>query len=145
MPVSFPSREKGPIKNLSIIPAHTFKLNWRRRLEWTITCGLSSFPIMIIMKIEYTIPGETSLLEFALFIKFIISRKRRQTGHIFIRLFFPLFLGVQSVLEVGPTSYETPCIYVGGCYVSKRTGSNEHIRWIERSQAACIIDRDSPM
>ena len=29
VPVSFPSREKGPIKNLSIIPVHTFKLNWR--------------------------------------------------------------------------------------------------------------------
>ena len=24
--------------------------------------------------------------------------------------FFSLFLGVQSALEVGPTSYETPCI-----------------------------------
>ena len=31
----------------------------------------------IIMKTGYTIPGETSLLEFALFIKFIISHKRR--------------------------------------------------------------------
>ena len=29
-------------------------------------------PIMIIMKIKCTIPGETSLLEFALFVKFII-------------------------------------------------------------------------
>ena len=29
--------------------------------------------IMIIMKIEYTIPDKTNLLEFALFIKFIIS------------------------------------------------------------------------
>ena len=26
--------------------------------------------------------------------------------------FFSLFLGVQSALEVGPTSYETPCIYI---------------------------------
>ena len=26
--------------------------------------------------------------------------------------FFPLFL-VQSAPEVGPTSYETPCIYIG--------------------------------
>ena len=39
---------------------------------------------MIIMKIECTIPGETSLLEFAPFIKFIISHKQRQIGHIFI-------------------------------------------------------------
>ena len=34
------------------------------------------------MKIEYTIPG--SLLEFALFIKFIISHKQRQIEHMFI-------------------------------------------------------------
>ena len=27
--------------------------------------------------------------------------------------FFSLFLGVQSAPEVGPTSYETPCIYIG--------------------------------
>ena len=58
-------------------------------------------PIVTIMKIEYTIPGKTSLLEFALFIKFIVSH--RQIGHIFI------FLGVQLALEMGPTSYETPC------------------------------------
>ena len=35
VPVSFP---KDPIKNLSIIPAHTFKLNWCWCLECTITC-----------------------------------------------------------------------------------------------------------
>ena len=29
VPVSFPTRKKGPIKNIAIIPAHTFKLNWR--------------------------------------------------------------------------------------------------------------------
>ena len=46
---------------------------------------------------EYTIAGKTSLLEFASYIKFIISPKRRQIGHIFTRP------------EVGPTSYETPC------------------------------------
>ena len=44
---------------------------------------------MIIMKIEYTIPG--SLLEFALFIKFIISHKQRQIEHMFIWLFFIIF------------------------------------------------------
>ena len=48
-------------------------------------------PLMIIMKIEYTIPGKTRLLEFALFIKFIISHKRRQIEHIFIRLFSIIF------------------------------------------------------
>ena len=63
--------------------------------------------IMIIMKIEYTIPGKTSSLEIALFIKFIMSRKRRQTGHMFAWL-FSLFLSVQSAPEVGPTNYETP-------------------------------------
>ena len=62
---------------------------------------------MIIMKIECTIPGKTSLPEFALFIKFVISHKRRQ---IYLYDFFSLFLGVQSAPEVGPTSYETPCI-----------------------------------
>ena len=76
VPVSFPSRGKGPIKNLSIIPTHTFKLvlmSWMHNNMWVFFV-----PIMIIMKIEYTIPGETSLLEFALFIKFIISHKGRQ-------------------------------------------------------------------
>ncbi|KAF3428186.1 hypothetical protein E2986_11502 [Frieseomelitta varia] len=29
-------------------------------------------PIMIIMKIEYIMPGKTSFIKFALFIKFII-------------------------------------------------------------------------
>ena len=61
--------------------------------------------ITIIVKIEYIIPGKTSLLEFALFIKFIVSHKRRQIEHVFILLF-----GVQSAPEVGPTSYETLCI-----------------------------------
>ena len=42
--------------------------------------------------------------------KFILSRKRRQTGHIFIFIFFSLFLDVQSAPEVGLTSYETPSI-----------------------------------
>ena len=67
---------------------------------------------MIIMKIEYTIPGKTSSLEFALVIKFIISHKRRQIGHIYLYDSFSLLLGVQSAPEVGPTSYETPCIYM---------------------------------
>ena len=35
-------------------------------------------PIVIIMKIECTIPDKTGLLEFALFIKFVTSHKRRQ-------------------------------------------------------------------
>ena len=35
-------------------------------------------PIVIIMKIECTVPGETSLLEFALFVKFVASHERRQ-------------------------------------------------------------------
>ena len=47
-------------------------MSWMRNNMW-----VSFIPIMIIMKIEYTIPGKTSLLEFALFIKFIISHKRR--------------------------------------------------------------------
>ena len=46
---------------------------------------------MIIMKTKYTIPDETSLLEFALFTKFIIFNKQRQIGHIFIRLSFIIF------------------------------------------------------
>ena len=62
---------------------------------------------MIILKIEYTIYH--SLIEFALFIKFIVSHKRRRIGRVFTWLFFSLFLGVQS--EVGPTSYETLCIH----------------------------------
>ena len=55
-----------------------------------------AFPIMIIMKIEYTISGKTSLPEFALFIKFIISYKQRQMGHIFIWLFFIIFRRIIS-------------------------------------------------
>ena len=39
---------------------------------------------MIILKIEYTIPGKTSSLKFAPFIELIISQKRRQMGYIFI-------------------------------------------------------------
>ena len=62
-------------------------------------------PIMIIMKIEYTIPGKTSLLEFTMLIKFIISDKRRRIGHIYLYDFFSLFLGIQSAPEVGPTSF----------------------------------------
>ena len=46
---------------------------------------------MITMKVEYTIPGKTSLPEFALIIKFVISHKQRQIGHIFIWLFFIIF------------------------------------------------------
>ena len=63
---------------------------------------------MIIMKTEYTTPGK-SLLEFTLFIKFIISHKRRQielTDRIYMT-FSSLFLGVQSAPEVGPTSYDS--------------------------------------
>ena len=48
-------------------------------------------PIMIIMKIECTIPGKASLLEFALSIKFIVSHKRRQIGHVFIWFSFRYF------------------------------------------------------
>ena len=50
-----------------------------------------SISIMIIMEIECNIPGKTSLLEFALFIKFIIYHKQRQIGHIFIWLFLIIF------------------------------------------------------
>ena len=60
-------------------------------------------PIMIIMKIEYTIPGRTGLLEFALFIKFIISHERR---HMFTWLFFIIF----RLFTIRSTSYETACI-----------------------------------
>ena len=42
VPVSFPSRKKGPMKNLSIIPAHTFKLNRCWCLECTITVSGSN-------------------------------------------------------------------------------------------------------
>ena len=73
-------------------------------------------PVMIIMKIECTIPGKTSLLEFALFIKFIISHKRRQDTYLYD--FFSLFLGVQSAPEVGPTSYETPYVFHYGKFES---------------------------
>ena len=54
-------------------------MSWKHNNTWVFF-----IPIMIIMKIEYTIPGQTSLLEFALFIKFIISHERRQIGHIFM-------------------------------------------------------------
>ena len=84
VPVSFPSRKKGPMKNLSIIPAHM--MSRMHNHTWVFF-----IPIMIIMKIECTIPGKTSLLEFALFIKFIISHKRRQIGHVFIWLFSIIF------------------------------------------------------
>ena len=43
-------------------------MSWIRNNTWVFF-----IPIMIIMKIEYTIPDKTNLLEFALFIKFIIS------------------------------------------------------------------------
>ena len=52
VPVCFPSREKGPMKNLSIIPAHTFKLNWCWRLERTITCGFSSSQLWLLWKLN---------------------------------------------------------------------------------------------
>ena len=64
-------------------------------------------PIMIIMKIEYTIPGKTSLLKFALFIKFVTSHKRR---HIFIWLFSIILRRTISSQSGFPTSYETPSI-----------------------------------
>ena len=57
-------------------------MSWMRNNMW-----VSFIPIMIIMKIEYTIPGKTSLLEFALFIKFIMFQ-RRQIGHIYLCDFF---------------------------------------------------------
>ena len=55
VPVTFPSRKKGPIKNLSIIPAHTFKLNWRRCLECTITCGCQLWKLLwkSLVKLAY--------------------------------------------------------------------------------------------
>ena len=31
---------------------------------------------------------------------------------IYLHDFFSLFLAVQSALEVGPTSYGTPCVYI---------------------------------
>ena len=61
-------------------------MSWMQSNTWVFF-----IPIMIIMKIEYTIPGKSSLLEFALFIKFITSHKRRQIGLIFIWLFFTIF------------------------------------------------------
>ena len=57
---------------------------------------------MIVMKIECTIPGKPSLLEFSLFIKFIISHKRRQIGHIFIRLFLIIFRRTIPKLRTNP-------------------------------------------
>ena len=69
-------------------------MSWMHNNVW-----VSLIPIMIIMKIEYTIPGKTSLLEFALFINSLYD-------------FFSLILGVQSASKVGPTSYETSCIYI---------------------------------
>ena len=115
--------------------------------------------IMIIMKIEYTIPGKTRFIsekyggyktlftfthlqepstknkryqvsiirkqcefllgnycglwkerpdrEFALFIKLIISHKRRQIGYIFIWLFFIIF---KRTISSGSHKYETTCI-----------------------------------
>ena len=77
-------------------------------------------PIMIIMKIEYTIAGKTGSLEFALFIKLYLVNEDRQD--IYSYDFFPLLLGVQSAAEVGPTSYETPCIYVGWASSGKNSG-----------------------
>ena len=70
-------------------------MSWMHSNTWVFF-----IPIMIIMEIEYTIPGKTSLLEFALFIKFIVSHKRRQIGRIFIWLSFHYFWGVQSAPEV---------------------------------------------
>ena len=52
VPVNFPSRKKDPIKNLSIIPAHTFKLNWRWCLECTITCGFSTPQLWLLWKLN---------------------------------------------------------------------------------------------
>ena len=49
VPVSFPSRKKGPIKNLPIIPAHTFKLNLHWCLERTITCEFSSSQLWLLL------------------------------------------------------------------------------------------------
>ena len=52
VPVSFPSREKGPIKNLSIIPAHAFQtklvsMPWMHNNMW-----IFFIPIMIINHCE---------------------------------------------------------------------------------------------
>ena len=48
-------------------------------------------PIVIITKIERTIPGKTGLSEFALFIRFVTSRKQRRIGHVFVRHFSIIF------------------------------------------------------
>ena len=50
--------------------------------------------------------------------------------------FFPLFLCVQPAPEVGPTSYETPCIY-------KRTRGRGKMNVCERSTMFSPI-RDGP-
>ena len=76
-------------------------MSWMHNNMWVFFV-----PIMIIMKIKCTIPGKTILLEFALFIKFIVSHKRRQIGHIFIWLFFIILRRT-----ISSRSYETPCIY----------------------------------
>ena len=78
---------------------------------------------MIIMKIVYTIPGKISLLEFVLFIKFVVS-------YIYMT-FFSLFLRVQSAVEVGATSYETPCIVqVYRSHVRLRFGLKAHLHGV---------------
>ena len=52
VPVSFPWREKGPIKDLSIIPAYAFKLNWCWCVECTITRGFSSSQWWLLWKLN---------------------------------------------------------------------------------------------
>ena len=47
-------------------------MSWMHNNMWVFF-----IPIMIIMKIEYTIPVKTSLLEFVLLIKFVISKTDR--------------------------------------------------------------------
>ena len=47
-------------------------MSWMRNNMWVFF-----IPIMIIMKIDYTIPGKTSLLDFSLFIKLYLINEDR--------------------------------------------------------------------
>ena len=61
-------------------------MSWMHNNTWVYFISL-----MIIMKIECTIPGKTSLLEFAPFIKFIISHKTKTDRIRHLCDFFSLF------------------------------------------------------
>ena len=87
-------------------------------------------PIVIIMKIECTVPGKTSLLEFALFTKFVTSHKRRQMGRIFMMGHFSIIFR----RTISSQSYETPCIYIY-IYI--------HILFFENSEHKLADTRDT--